>query len=871
MPTYAIYSTGTLSVTNGSNAVTGTSTVFSDINASAGSIITIAGVPYTIASRNSATSLTLADAYAGNTASGVAYYVDHIKNPLPLTANETVTVNAGVTLEITNKDWGVLNHSTFTVNGTFFINVPEYNDFVRVWRSGHATDAIVVGGAGTLKTRGKLISFATGTGEAAQKYRLPIQEVLSTLWVETGNNTGVFEKYLSIDYNVTSAMNNALLASLSLAGSGELGRFFSQRITGTINATSASATITGNGTLFTTELQVGDTLQMAHLPRIIQSIESDTSLTLTTTAGLTATSQNARGPIVQFGDGTNGKCPPSGARIQIPNIILTAGGTIGTIANGIAGSAVNNGGVIDMHCVIFPRGFFRNANWTSFYLKTCCSAYSINTVSGGFLSSGTVEDFGAVLNNESFPGNQFKEKVTIKDCFIASAATQAIAVTSACGVAEIVGGFFFTSSSNSLACGVAAAAITSTVKNCICVPVIRPAGTCLIDGVRLSGSLLQNSPNRSAIAGSTFVERLTIKNVSLFSGGYSTAALFDIAESIKYLEVFDCDFSGVSSPVFIQRPGVQYSTSSFSIYNCNLGTLQIFSGSNLNQSAPNSKYINLLGAANLSNTIPESKTLFCKVPLSDPSIPTPTSSVFKRDMILVDGFYPDDPSLGALFFYFFGALEYTDKVLLEGRAYSLGVEGYQLSNLGDAVTLISPFKIYGVTGFRNTDFGISGAANILYQYSLDTGSGWSEWNGLTPANISQEVVSATDGFYMKIKAYPSVASTGTSNQVKILSIRTTRDNSVNYPVSFASITLDNVVPGSRYFIFETANPSVVLASGVASAETVTSDVVFSGDKTVTIRVRNASGTPKYQPFTTQAALTSAGASVYVSQLEDTVA
>src|SRR5205823_4778438 len=62
---------GTLAVTQGSAAVTGTSTAFAAADVGKG--ILIGGVAYTIATRVSTTSITLASNYAGANASGLAY------------------------------------------------------------------------------------------------------------------------------------------------------------------------------------------------------------------------------------------------------------------------------------------------------------------------------------------------------------------------------------------------------------------------------------------------------------------------------------------------------------------------------------------------------------------------------------------------------------------------------------------------------------------------------------------------------------------------------------------------------------------------------------------------------------------------------
>ncbi len=93
------------------------------------------------------------------------------------------------------------------------------------------------------------------------------------------------------------------------------------------------------------------------------------------------------------------------------------------------------------------------------------------------------------------------------------------------------------------------------------------------------------------------------------------------------------------------------------------------------------------------------------------------------------------------------------------------------------------------------------------------------------------------------------------------------------PLFYASITLQNVLSGSRYWIAQASNLSNVLATGTAPG----GDIVIAGIPAVAnpmlveVRVRFASGTTKYQPLTTYGYLSRSGVVIYVAQVEDTVA
>lgn len=73
----AQYTTGTVSVTNGSQTVTGSGTLFQTAALSAGDLFTVidSNVPYIIGSVDSETQVTLSANYAGATASGLSYAV----------------------------------------------------------------------------------------------------------------------------------------------------------------------------------------------------------------------------------------------------------------------------------------------------------------------------------------------------------------------------------------------------------------------------------------------------------------------------------------------------------------------------------------------------------------------------------------------------------------------------------------------------------------------------------------------------------------------------------------------------------------------------------------------------------------------------
>lgn len=85
------------------------------------------------------------------------------------------------------------------------------------------------------------------------------------------------------------------------------------------------------------------------------------------------------------------------------------------------------------------------------------------------------------------------------------------------------------------------------------------------------------------------------------------------------------------------------------------------------------------------------------------------------------------------------------------------------------------------------------------------------------------------------------------------------------------VTLNGVIIGSAISIIDLNNGGYIVSPFVADETTEAMEFSLSGQTNVSVRVRNASGTIKYLPWKSDFLLTSAGATLYVNQLEDTIA
>lgn len=87
-------------------------------------------------------------------------------------------------------------------------------------------------------------------------------------------------------------------------------------------------------------------------------------------------------------------------------------------------------------------------------------------------------------------------------------------------------------------------------------------------------------------------------------------------------------------------------------------------------------------------------------------------------------------------------------------------------------------------------------------------------------------------------------------------------------IGTATLTLQNVVAGSIWRIEDTADNSLVDTGTAAGGDIGVLVPNYGSTRTLRVKVRNASGSPAYKPFETQASVALLAASVYVSQQPD---
>lgn len=317
---------------------------------------------------------------------------------------------------------------------------------------------------------------------------------------------------------------------------------------------------------------------------------------------------------------------------------------------------------------------------------------------------------------------------------------------------------------------------------------------------------------------------------------------------------------------------------------------------------------------------------------------------------------------GSLFIQFNASAKTAKPYALTGTASFTNNGRLYLIAASDAIEYTWPHKILGVTGFQNVAFLLNGIdlgntpsilEGIKVEYKIDTGAGYgANFAEATPATLSALSVSATAGFYLKLKltamkgmkystltkpfvvgetirGLTSLATavvdrdyyyavqgtlwlssvTGTfaigetlvrdsdgemrainvatnttfalfpsvTSYIDGLQIYSTVDQTAKYPANVATITLTNIVPDSRYYIYNT-NTSALVATGTATGtpapgETTidyTISITFIANFDITVNVRKSSSPVKYLPYETGATVTATGANVFIAQVIDTV-
>lgn len=330
--------------------------------------------------------------------SSAANWTYHCFAPIAWNSGDTLSVQNNATITVNTdqtKFW-----KTFTATyGKFSLQnssttVPIGFYMGRV-SAATANDITPLSGAFSIEINGNWIQLGTGTGAASQTFTASFSEYIPSLWVETGNSTGVFE----IWNNITGATGNYMKMfgkdGLEWAGSGKRGNYFVQtpatNPTEVLSLTSGATTIQSYFVTCadTTGVFAGATITGTNIPAntVVNRVVDSTTLELNVVCTATGSAytftvynpyQSQWTKTITVGDGTNGNVIPSGARVRQPNIIfsdITAANLIS--ASHLVDAYINmtNGGVIDARICLFGRAYVNLAQAASVYLRNVGFSY----------------------------------------------------------------------------------------------------------------------------------------------------------------------------------------------------------------------------------------------------------------------------------------------------------------------------------------------------------------------------------------------------------------------------------------------------------------------------------------------------------------
>jgi hypothetical protein len=273
-----------------------------------------------------------------------------------LVSGDGITVNNGAVLTV-NTDQKVFLAGTTALtvtNGKVSVTNSSTTTPIRFGTGRLNTTAVLsaidcTNGLGTFETIGNWIEIGTGSGIAGQTVISPYTtgDYIPTIWVETASGSGVYEAWVNVSGSPDYAQWNWMRNGFRSVGKGDGGKVFTQDF----NKSACQYLMLGNTNAIVNTNVITCTSTAGLVPgtwvysrsisggAVVQEVLSSTSFTIngvisfassSGTTGFANIPMAAILPIyaqntttLRFGDGTNGTLPPTGAKIRVPNIMLT--------------------------------------------------------------------------------------------------------------------------------------------------------------------------------------------------------------------------------------------------------------------------------------------------------------------------------------------------------------------------------------------------------------------------------------------------------------------------------------------------------------------------------------------------------------------
>ena len=617
--------------------------------------------------------------------------------------------------------------------------------------------------------------------------------------------------------------------------------------------------------------------------------------------------------VITFGGGANGKLPPNGARIRVPNIHVSsstsanwAANTFNTVTQTNRFEFNSSGGIIDMRNVAM-NGIVRSANAPDFIVTDSAGADS--AWNGGNLTAASIINLAAMnftnvaasrvsaTNAVHFAGTyNFNVKFTNCASFQSSGAgtgTGAINITNSTTVeianfvminGKSIDPFLISFCNGVIVSDISAAAIPTN-------NILFFSGS---TDVKVTNSKLSPRSYDAAVTQSLYGLQFTncvnvlVDTISVWQGTRIPSNGFVYAlNQTKNIRIRNIGTR--SSPLDI-------STGRYAVYLANVSDVFI---SRIYTSGGSQAVDSMLNATNVDNAVISD--------CGDPTATTTQSAIsnavtnttfFKRSAsggskifqsTLANGRTINNfTAFGTHFFeeevssteiqlaincgtekssYATSQGAYTNDV---GTALRDGTNGLLLRTLNDQVTWTWNYIIRGLTGFTATAPQIIGTntGNFTVTYDLDKGAGFSgTFKALTSGNLSGETGISPTGVKVRVRAVCNTANA--SNLLRTIAF---------YGATTASDMIANYYPYNQPLVYVSGIVSGTIASVFRNSDGKRLDTVIGttdislfpewySDTTATLRVRKAG----YDAVASEFTLTESGLAYPVSQIDNTIA
>jgi hypothetical protein len=212
-------------------------------------------------------------------------------------------------------------------------------------------------------------------------------------------------------------------------------------------------------------------------------------------------------------------------------------------------------------------------------------------------------------------------------------------------------------------------------------------------------------------------------------------------------------------------------------------------------------------------------------------------------------------------------VDYYEK--LSGGCYFNNANKLIMRTSGDSARFTCPFPILGVSAISSSAPTLVSSGIALANCYMSVKQEGGEWSQEYNLDTERDALAALTfdpnvNFYWKLRV--TATSSSSSQYFSTIHIPVTLDSSVLYPVALTTITLQNMIVGSKYYIYKNSDNSLIGQGTAAAATVVISDIPFDTAQNCTVRVRK----PGYQPFETGVTTAEAGSSCWVAQVADTI-